>query len=56
MRTLGTADRRELLLARSDDFAKIILVNLRREFPNHISHVMTAPGDLPTGVEIEMAG
>ena len=48
MSTLGKADRQSLLLAMAEEFAKIILVNVRREFPNHISHVMSGPGDLPT--------
>ncbi|MFC0547642.1 DUF2891 domain-containing protein [Kutzneria chonburiensis] len=47
MSTLGKADRQSLLLARAEEFAKVILGNLRREFPNHIRHVMSAPGDMP---------
>lgn len=47
MSTLGKADRQALLLARAEDFAKIILVTVRREFPNHIRHVMQGPGDMP---------
>jgi hypothetical protein len=45
--TLEKAHRRELLLARADELARIILTNLRREFPNHICHAMTGPGDMP---------
>jgi hypothetical protein len=45
--TLGKADRRELLLARAEQFAKVILVNVRREFPNDIRHMMKGPGELP---------
>jgi hypothetical protein len=45
--TLGTAGRQALLRARAEEFAKVILENVRREFPNHISHLMSGPGDLP---------
>jgi hypothetical protein len=45
--TLGKADRQALLLARAEEFAKIILDTVRREFPNHIRHVMSGPGDMP---------
>lgn len=47
MTTDPTAHRRELLLARADEFARVTLTNVRKEFPNDLRSVMREPGDFP---------
>lgn len=39
--------RRELLLRRAAEFARVTIKNVRAEFPNDMLHVMHAPGDSP---------
>src|SRR2546421_2566369 len=41
------ARRMELLHARAEDFARVTLTNVRKEFPNDIRSVMRHPGDFP---------
>jgi hypothetical protein len=47
MTTDPTARRRELLNQRADEFARVTLTNIRREFPNDLRGVMHEPGDHP---------